>query len=557
MGLAALFTSHCGQARSVQPPLESGEVAVVIYNSRVPASREVAEHYAARRGVPPGQVKGFALPVGEVMSRAEFRAQLQEPLFQWLVSKRLFSLSSRTRDPASAKTFARVVKSRIRYAVLCYGVPLKIQNDDSLFEEDMIQVRPQLRRNEAAVDSELVWLPLLKQKPMLAGFITNVFYGTGVGSLLCPTNGVLLVGRLDGPSADIARGLVDKATQAERDGLWGRAYIDTRGIKDGNYKIGDEVMHAAARVCSTKGYDVAVDLSPATLPTEYPLSQVAIYAGWYSEHACGPFARPTIEFMPGAFAYHLHSFSAATVRSTNAHWVGPLLAGGATVTLGSVSEPYLSGTSDVAVLLRNLLLLGFSFGEAAWSAEYGFSWQTTVVGDPLYRPFHQTIEDFQRELEARHDTLAEWSYAMLADREIAHGKPLVEAVNELRQLPLLEKSAVLTEKISDLLRLEGRMIEAVSAGEQALQRNPSAQQKVRIFRSLTGLQIAAGHREAAIATLQRFLSECPDYPARADVQRELSDLARKNGDHQLKKPEATETRGSAPATNSRPTEPSR
>ncbi len=38
---------------------------------------------------------------------------------------------------------------------------------------------------------------------------------------LNPTNGILLVARLDGPTADIARGLVDKALQAERDGLVG------------------------------------------------------------------------------------------------------------------------------------------------------------------------------------------------------------------------------------------------------------------------------------------------------------------------------------------------
>jgi uncharacterized protein (TIGR03790 family) len=177
--------------------------------------------------------------------------------------------------------------------------------------------------------------------------------------------------------------LVDKALEAERDGLWGRAYVDMRGIKEGSLKIGEDLMHGAAQACSAMGYEVVVDLAPATFGLEYPLSHVAVYAGWYAGNACGPFTRPAVEFMPGAFAYHLHSFSAATLRSTTAHWAGPLLAKGATITLGSVYEPYLSGTSDVSTLLRNLLLLGFSFGEAAWSAEFGFSWQTTVVGDPL------------------------------------------------------------------------------------------------------------------------------------------------------------------------------
>ena len=40
------------------------------------------------------------------------------------------------------------------------------------------------------------------------------------------------------------------------------------------------------------------------------MSQIALYAGWYERNASGPFAQPKVEFMPGAFAYHLHSFSA-------------------------------------------------------------------------------------------------------------------------------------------------------------------------------------------------------------------------------------------------------
>ena len=34
-------------------------------------------------------------------------------------------------------------------------------------------------------------------------------------------------------------------------------------------------------------------------------------------------------------------------------------------------------------------LKGFSFGEAAYASQPVLSWQTTVIGDPLYRPFGQ------------------------------------------------------------------------------------------------------------------------------------------------------------------------
>ena len=37
------------------------------------------------------------------------------------------------------------------------------------------------------------------------------------------------------------------------------------------------------------------------------------YIGWYDGNVSGPFTRPAVEFAPGAFAYHLHSYSAATL----------------------------------------------------------------------------------------------------------------------------------------------------------------------------------------------------------------------------------------------------
>ena len=101
-------------------------------------------------------------------------------------------------------------------------------------------LQPEFRRNEAAVDSELAWLPLSKNNVTLAGPMPNWVYGATNTALLNPTNGILLVARLDGPSAEIARGLVDKALAAERDGLWGRAYFDERGISEPGYKLGDE-----------------------------------------------------------------------------------------------------------------------------------------------------------------------------------------------------------------------------------------------------------------------------------------------------------------------------
>src|SRR5207342_2569310 len=148
-----------------------------------------------------------------------------------------------------------------------------------------------------------------------------------------------------------------------------------------------------------------MDDQPATFPVAYPLSQIAIYAGWYQGEVCGPFVRSTVEFMPGAIAYHLHSFNATSIRTPSQHWVGPLLAKGATITMGSVNEPYLQGTPDLAVFFSRLFINGFSFGEAAYCCQAWLSWQNTMIGDPLYRPACRNPERLHNRLAAEKNKL--------------------------------------------------------------------------------------------------------------------------------------------------------
>jgi uncharacterized protein (TIGR03790 family) len=230
-----------------------GNEVVVVYNSRLPESRAVAEYYARARQIPENQVFGFALTTNEEMSRLEFRDTLQMPLARRLESDGLWRLNSFTNTPTNGqpkRVIRRVAATKIRYAVLCYGVPLKIASDPDWREPVNTNLPPESQRNEAAVDSELAWLPLIEMNPPLTGPLPNWVYGVTNAAVLNPTNGILLVARLDGPTADIARGLVDKALQAERDGLWGRAYFDARGLTPSqtNYWLGDEWILGAAKI---------------------------------------------------------------------------------------------------------------------------------------------------------------------------------------------------------------------------------------------------------------------------------------------------------------------
>jgi uncharacterized protein (TIGR03790 family) len=508
-----------------------GEV-VVIYNSRLPESREVAEYYAHARLVPENQVFGFELTTNETMSRSEFHDSLQIPLARRLESDGLWRFAAFTNAPTNGqpeRVIRRVSASKIRYAVLCYGVPLKIAPDPALHEPDITDPRPQMQRNEAAVDSELAWLPMIEMNPHLAGPLPNWIYGATNAASLNPTNGILLVARLDGPTADIARGLVDKALQAERDGLWGRAYFDARGLTQAqtNYWLGDEWILGAAQISRALGFETVVDDNPGLFPLDFPMSHIALYAGWYSDSACGPFQLPKVEFMPGAFAYHLHSFSAATLRSASEGWCGPLLAKGATCTMGCVYEPYLALTPNVALFLERFAINELTFGEAAWAAQPALSWQTTVVGDPLYRPFGRSPQVLHDELERRHSPLIEWYYLRISNVQQLRGVPVPQIAGFLENLSAATNSAVLTEKLADIYAMQGKPASAIDAYERALTMNPSPEQRIRLRLTLGEKLQAQDSTDAARRDYQKLLEESPDYPGKADIEEKINALEQK------------------------------
>jgi uncharacterized protein (TIGR03790 family) len=507
-----------------------GDEVVVVYNSRMTDSKAVADYYARKRNVPKEQVLGFALPTTEEMTRAEFRTDFQRQLVRKLEDLKLWKPGAGEipgTNGKSARLVRKIVASKVRYLVLCYGVPLRILRDNNLDEPIEDTLRPELRRNEAAVDSELACLPQTYSGYPLAGPLYNPLYTATNAMMLHPTNGLLLVARLDGPTPEIARRLVDKALQAETDGLWGRAYFDLRSITDPGYKAGDDWIRAASEVSRMVGLETTVDEGGNVFPAGFPLSQIAYYAGWYSENVAGAMTAPTPEFMPGAFAYHLHSFSAASVRNTNHNWVGPLLAKGVTATMGCVDEPYLTGTPDIGVFTARWMYFGLTFGEAAYAAQPVISWQTTVVGDPLYRPFGKNPIELHNDLAERKSPLIEWSTLRIVNLSRARGMSLAEVVLILEDTPTTKESAVLTEKLGDLYAAQGKPTSAIAAYERALKLKPSPEQHIRLRLTLGDKLVAARQETDAVKNYQRLLEETPGYPDAAGIQQRIAKLSSK------------------------------
>jgi len=269
--------------------------------------------------------------------------------------------------------------------VLIRGVPLKIKQTYEPYEGDKPSGQPQLAtRNDAAVDSELSVLGVYTR--LISGPLNNPYFRGTVPIAEANQPSLLIVCRLDAPTPELVRRMIDDSLAVEKTGLRGFAYIDARGTKEKGLVEGDKWLFGAATVTRRKGVPTVFDLGEGLFPTPYPMTHTAIYLGWYAEHVSGPFTRPDFKFERGGVAVHIHSFSAASLRDPKRNWCAPLIASGAAATLGNVYEPFLGLTTNLDVFMDRLRA-GFTFGESCYMGQQFLSWMTTFVGDPLYRPF--------------------------------------------------------------------------------------------------------------------------------------------------------------------------
>lgn len=364
-------------------PSPEARATVVIYNSADPSSAALAKYYAGRREIPDDNLVGLACPPGEEISRAEYETIFARPLRGLFVDKGWWQMGG-----------GRVSGTRIRFVALIRGVPLKIRSEGAEKVVPRTDLPPAIgKRDEASLDSELACLGL---GPVpTAGLVPNSYFRRFTGIMDAITDpGLLLVCRLDAPSDFTVRAMIDDAISVERDGLWGWAYVDSRSTSDPGYKEGDEWLKDAATEMRKRGIPVLWDKAPETLPVGYPVTDAAVYYGWYADTINGPFADLAFRFRMGAVAVHIHSYSAATLKDPKNGWCGPLVERGAAATLGNVYEPYLSLTANLDVF-QDRLMSGFTFAESAYMSTRALSWMNVAVGDPLYRPYlkWQSLQD--------------------------------------------------------------------------------------------------------------------------------------------------------------------
>ncbi len=194
----------------------------------------------------------------------------------------------------------------------------------------------------------------------------------------------VMVSRLDGPGANIARELVDKAIAAETAGVRGTAYFDSRGkTEKERFSFGyyDRSLIAAAAMIERRTSMPVVQEKTARLFQPGQCPQTALYCGWYSlrEYI------DAFDFVDGAVGFHIASFEAVNLRDQlSRQWCPAMLTDGITATLGAVAEPYLQSFPEPKLFFEELLN-GRCLVEAFYRTKPFNSWQLVLIGDPLYR----------------------------------------------------------------------------------------------------------------------------------------------------------------------------
>lgn len=371
--------------------LEPEEILVVA-NRKMEGSIDLAHYYMERRLIPKSHFLPLSLTTEETMSREEYDDTLKINVFDTI--KKL--------QP----------KNRIAAIVLIYGVPLKVM--PPVPDSGELETVRQLGRNNAlkdgqahksdrlnktnmraAVDSELALV--LAGDYDLDGWIQNPYFlGFQLEDIPLNKDQVLLVSRLDGPDPATVYRIINDSLETEKIGLQGKAYFDARWPMEekndpSGYKRYDQSIHRAAAIVG-KRMRVVVDEQEELFP-EKSCPETALYCGWYS------LAKyvDSFSWQKGSIGYHIASAECSTLRGHNRPiWCLKMLEKGVAATIGPVHEPYVQGFPLPELFFGHLVEGCMSLGEAYLISLPFLSWQTILIGDPLYRPFalRQNLRNF-------------------------------------------------------------------------------------------------------------------------------------------------------------------
>ncbi len=333
------------------------ENVAILVNGDAAESVEVGEHYRLARGIPVENLCEVNTSTGYEIRREAYEEQIKAPFGACLEERGL--------------------KDEVLFVAVTWGVPgvisdggepvagLGLRSLDSFLTDPFDEIPGDANPYFQAVDAFL-------RRNGYAGY---------------------LVTRLDGPSVEVARALVDRAGWREdppgaRDGVgWfdqepkGDTDVD-RIVIEGAGDMGNAWIAQAHDCISEAGWETQLDTNDAefgTAPAALTCPEARWYLGWYRAYHYND----VFEWLPGAVGVHVDSFSAMRFRQPGS-WCAGALEAGVTATAGAVWEPHIQGFIRGHRFLRAMAVDGFSLAEAAYQAIPRLEWMMVVFGDPLF-----------------------------------------------------------------------------------------------------------------------------------------------------------------------------
>jgi uncharacterized protein (TIGR03790 family) len=506
-----LLVIVCGSAYAAENlPAQT----LVVFNNIVPDSEALAKFYAEKRGIAGDHLVGLDCPPQEEISREEYDATIAEPLRKIFEERQWWHVHTTPDGEKRVQTLA------IHFVALIRGMPLKIQPVATPYSGDTPGGGPIQSRNEASVDSELSVLGFFTRQ--ISGAVSNPYFQGFRPIAEVTAAPLLLVTRLDAPESATVRRMITDAIEAEKNGLWGRAFVDGTHESSGGREVGDAWMSAVVDQCHKEGVPVVFDDLPTIFPDAFPMSDCALYYGWYAGNVAGPFNQPGFKFVPGAIAAHIHSFSAATLRDENSGWAGPLVSRGAAATVGNVYEPYLELTAHLDIL-NDRLLHGFTFAESAFMSSRVLSWMGVALGDPLYRPY---LNWTQIDSKASPKSAAGWR--AYHDFAIKNSKLAPsEFRTQARVAAARTRNGIMLEDVGLMELRDGKFSNAIAALEQARGAYSKRDDIIRCVLEECDAFIKSGKPNRALDLARRVLRIVPESPAVQLLHKIESDLTPK------------------------------
>lgn len=354
-------------AQSLAPAQTSlGPNVLVVYNSADADSTDVANYYRTKRAIPAANLCPITPPNTTYLAWNDFAATVKGPV----------------RDCLTA-----VGSGNILYIVFTYNTPYKVVGPDNAsyaqdqYIADVWDVYTPAGQYGLPPSPHPYYADAQSQGNVYVPFQSLAAFRNQTS---IP---IYAVWRLDAATPALAKGLVDKALQAENTGLTGQACIDEQlAASTYDYPISgaaDWDLRQAARFALEAGFPVTQDFNSAefgTSPAPLRCDNAALYSGLYSfNHYNDAFS-----WNPGAIGFHLESASAYNPRG-GTNWSANALIHGVTITSGAVSDPLSDGLPHPDGVFRNLFE-GSNIGDALMRNTRWIKWMIMNMGDPLYRP---------------------------------------------------------------------------------------------------------------------------------------------------------------------------